>query len=141
MGSCSSSAKGVAGGIPRIKNPAGIPSSHMTEDEFLSLRGVGFAVSSATVDKVGGANMTRMSEKQRAKARQEMSAEADAYFAKRQAAREEYKTLVSQGKIVPKTAVEKDITAAHGNPELQSTQAARRMAQKRGYDWKTGKKL
>jgi len=113
----------------------------MTEDEFLNLRGVGFAVSGATIDKVGGANMTRMTEKQRAKARQEMDAESDAYFAKRAAAKEEYKILVSQGKIVPKTVIEKTLTAAHGNPEHESTQAARRMMQKRGFDWRTGKEL
>lgn len=85
--------------------------------------------------------MTRMTEKQRSKARQEMTSESDSYFARRAAAREEYKSLVAQGTIVPKSAIERTITAAHGNPELESTQAARRMAQKRGIDWKTGKKL
>lgn len=30
---------------------------------------------------------------------------------------------------------------AKGNPDLASTQSARRMAEKRGYDWRTGKKI
>ena len=49
--------------------------------------------------------------------------------------------LVKQGKIVPKTPIEKTITAAHGHPDSTVTQAARRMAEKRGIDWRTGKKL
>lgn len=141
MGGRGSSSGAKGGVIPQIKNPAGIPSNHMTEDEFLGLRGVGYAISDATLDKVGGANMTRMTEKQRNKTRQEMTAESDSYFARRAAAREEYKALVERGVIIPKTTIEKTITAAHGNPKLSSTQAARRMAQKRGIDWKTGKKL
>ena len=54
---------------------------------------------------------------------------------------EEYKKLVDSGKLRPKTAIERTIEKAHGNPENKATQAARRMAAKRGYDWKTGKKL
>ena len=49
--------------------------------------------------------------------------------------------LVDSGKLRPKTAIERTIEKAHGNPENKETQAARRMAAKRGYDWKTGKKL
>ena len=40
MGSCKSGGKG-ASTIPKMNNPAGIPSNHMKEDEILALRGVG----------------------------------------------------------------------------------------------------
>lgn len=40
--------------IPRIKNPAGIPSNAITEDEFLGLKGVGDISSGYTIDKVRG---------------------------------------------------------------------------------------
>ena len=49
--------------------------------------------------------------------------------------------MVDSGKLRPKTAIERTIEKAHGNQENKATQAARRMAAKRGYDWKTGKKL
>ena len=51
-------------------------------------------------------------------------------------AKEEYKKLVESGKLRPKTSIERTIEKAHGNPENNATQAARRMAAKRGYDWK-----
>lgn len=63
------------------------------------------------------------------------------YYEKRAAARLEYQKLIRSGKIRDKTSIERTLTAAHGNPDNASTQAARRMAEKRGYDWKTGKKL
>ena len=140
-GSSSGAKGGAAGGIPRLNNPAGIPSNAITEEEFLTLRGVGDSVSGAGIDMIGGANMTRMSEKQRNKVRSEIAAQADVYYDKRRQARNEYKQLVESGKIRDKTSIEKMITRAHGNPELSATQAARRMAEKHGYDWKTGKKL
>lgn len=65
----------------------------------------------------------------------------DDYQAKKQKAKLEYQALVSQGKIIPKSAIERIITSAHGRPDLQATQAARRMAKKKGIDWKTGKKI
>ena len=143
MGSCSSGAKArsASGGVPHLNNPAGIPSNAITEDEFLALRGVGDSVSGAGIDMIGGANMTRMTERQRNKAKAEIAAQAAAYYDKRQQAKNEYKQLVESGKIRDKTSIEKMITRAHGNPELSATQAARRMAEKRGYDWKTGNKL
>lgn len=127
--------------IPSINNPAGIPSNAMTEDEFLTLRGVGDSVSGAGIDMIGGANQTRMTERQRRTLQNSMEAERNDYYARREAAREEYKALIGSGQIRDKTPIERMITKAHGNPDLQATQAARRMAKKRGYDWKTGKKL
>jgi len=86
-------------GVPKMNNPAGVPSNAMTEQEFLSLRGVGDSVSGAGVDMIGSANQTRMTEKQRQKVQAKIDAERDDYYARRQAAREEYKSLVDSGKI------------------------------------------
>jgi hypothetical protein len=127
--------------IPELNNPAGIPSNHMTEDEFLSLRGVGDAVSGIGMDRYAGANMFHLSNKQRAKALSEISEQSNQYYEVRAKAKEEYKSLVSAGVIVPKTTEEQIITQAHGNPDLEATQAARRMAKKHGIDWETGKAL
>ena len=38
MGTCNSSSKSSGQGGYRINNPANIPSNHMTEDEFLTLK-------------------------------------------------------------------------------------------------------
>lgn len=124
----------------KIDNPANIPSNAITEEEFLAMRGVGDELSGAGVDRIGGANLARLSEKQRQKAKLEIASESATYYRKRQEARAEYKQLIESGTIRDKTSIEKIITRAHGNPDLQSTQAARRMAEKKGIDWETGEK-
>ena len=113
----------------------------MTEDEFLALKGLGSAASGIGIDRYAGANMYYLTNNQRRKTLQEINSQNDTYYANRAKAKEEYKSLVEQGKIVPKTTVERIITSAHGHPDLQATQAARRMAKKKGIDWKTGKKI
>lgn len=138
MGSCSSSGKGS---IFKVNNPAGIPSNHVTEDEFLALKGLGDSVSGAGIDMIGGANMHHLSDKQRKRVLSTVDAQRNQYYADRQKAREEYKQLISKGEIIQKTPLEQRITTAHGNPDLASTQAARRIVERMGYDWKTGKKL
>lgn len=145
-GSSSGEAGGKAGGrgsgsVPKINNPAGIPDNAITEQEFLALRGVGDSVSGYGVDRIGGANMTRMSERQRTAAKTDISKGINDYHQKRSEAKAEYKSLVDKGALRDKTSIEKLITKAHGNPDNESTQAARRMAKKRGIDWRTGKKL
>ena len=142
-------AKGNRGGkrsvgnstVPKLNNPAGIPSNHMTEDEFLMLRGVGDSVSGIGIDRYAGANMYHLTNNQRQKTLSDITAQNNTYYTDRANAKAEYQKLVSQGKIVPKTAIEITITKAHGNPDNPSVQSARRMALKRGYDWKTGKKI
>lgn len=140
MAKGASKGNGRGGGI-RMNNPAGIPSNAITLEEFYNLRGVPDAASGVGIDRYAGANMTRMTPTARQRAFNEMNQQNDDYYAKRQAVREEYNKLVSEGKIRDKTPLERTLTAAHGNPDLSATQAARRMAAKRGYDWRTGKKL
>lgn len=141
MGRESSGAGAKSGAkVPRINNPAGIPSNAITEQEFLALRGVGDISSGYTVDKLRG---NRELKTQRGQDRFNKAVEKaeNEYQQKRQDARKEYSELVQKGKIRDKTTVEKELTSAHGNPNNQSTQAARRMLKLRGIDWRTGKKL
>lgn len=63
------------------------------------------------------------------------------YWAKREQAKEEYNQMVQEGVVRPSTPIERTISKANGHPDNPSTQAARRMAEKRGYDWKTGQPL
>ena len=125
----------------KMNNPANIPSNAITLEEFYRLRGVGYATSGVGIDRYAGANMTRMSDKQRKKAFEEINKENDKYYQTREDARKEYQSLIDKGVIRDKTPIEKTITAAHGNPDLKATQAARRMCEKRGINWRTGKKL
>lgn len=126
--------------IPRIKNPAGIPSNAMTEDEYLMLKGVGSVTSGYTVDKLRGNRALKTQRGQDKFEKQVLQSNAD-YAQKRAEARDEYKRLIAEGKIRDKTPIEKRLTAAHGHPDNTSTQAARRLLKKQGIDWKTGKKL
>lgn len=122
-------------------NPVGIPSNAITEEEFLALRGYGSPVSNYSIDKFGGANQTRLSEAQREDTRNKAQAAEQKYAQERAAVRAEYKALVESGKIRDKTEIEKTLTKANGNGDREDVRAARRMAEKRGYDWKTGEKL
>ena len=140
-------AKGNRGGKrgsntnPKMNTPAGIPSNHMTEQEYLALLGLGDAESGIGIDRYAGANMYHLSNKQRQRTLSDINAQNDVYYANRAKAKSDYNKLVSQGKIVQKTRIEQIITKAHGHPDNSATHAARRMAQKMGYDWKTGKKI
>lgn len=129
---------GVA--IPRIKNPAGIPSNAITEDEFLGLRGVGDISSGYALDKLRGNRVLKTQRGQNRFDKEVLKANYE-YSQKRASAIAEYRSLVSTGKIRDKTPLEKRITKANGHPDNPSTQAARRMLKKRGIDWKTGKKI
>lgn len=128
------------GAVPNVGNQSFMPKNHIDEGEYLETKGVGSPTSFWTVDKVRSNRQIRT---QRGKKRFEKEFEnaQNEYINAREKARAEYKALVDSGKIKPKTAIERALKRAQGHPDLQSTQAARRIAAKRGYDWKTGKKL
>ena len=52
--------------------------------------------------------------------------------------RAEYEQKVASGEIIAPSAIEERIRKANGHPDLQSTQAARRLLEKQGIDWKQG---
>lgn len=117
-----------------------LPKNAMDESDYLASKGLKDASSGWALDKLRGNRHVAT-----ARGRQRFNKEAEnaekEYQAKRNKAKEEYKKLVESGKLRPKTTVERMLEKAHGHPDNQSTQAARRMALKRGYDWKTGNKL
>lgn len=128
-----SSGKGSGGGWK-------LPKNAMDESDYLASKGLKDASSGWVLDKLRGNRQVAT-----VRGRQRFNKEAEKaekeYQDKRNKAKEEYKKLVDSGKLRPKTTIERTIEKAHGNPDNQSTQSARRMALKRGYDWKTGKKL
>ena len=116
------------------------PKNAINEEDYIADKGYPL-MSGVAIDKVGGANQFYLSEKQRRKALESIRKDIDAYYEKREQLRKEYRKKVKEGTLRPLTSLENTLLKAQGNPDNQSTQAARRMAEKRGYDWKTGKKL
>ena len=128
----------------RVKRNGGggweLPKNAMDEEYYLASKGLKDASSGWVLDKLRGNRQLKTVRGTKRFYKEAEEAEKK-YQDKRNKAKEEYKKLVDSGKLRPKTAIEKTIEKAHGNPENKATQAARRMAAKRGYDWKTGKKL
>ncbi|MDO4591027.1 MAG: hypothetical protein Q4B35_06510 [Slackia sp.] len=111
----------------------------MTEQEYLGKKGVGFAMSGYVIDKMKQPN--GMTQRQRERFEKEADAASKEYQAKRDAARAEYARKVASGELRQPTAVEQMMKAAKGHEDNAATQAARRALEKRGYDWRTGKKM
>lgn len=124
----------------KIDNPAGIPNNAITLDEFLALNGVKDSTSGWVLDKLKS-NKQIGSQQGQAKFMKEYEAAEKEYQEKREAAKQKYKELVDAGILRNKTPTEKQIVMAHGNPDNDSVQAARKMLKKKGIDWRTGKKL
>ena len=108
-------------------------------DQFLAQHGVSAPISDFMIDKLKIPHgLTARQEQQFHK---EAEAARNAYHNKRDAAIEEYERLMAEGKIRKPTMIEEYLRKAQGHPDKPSVQAARRCLLKRGYDWKTGKKL
>lgn len=122
--------RGGAGGIgPRAQSL----------EEYLARRGLGSPVSDFNLDKVRiphGETLRQRNARQ--KSQQQAQTEHEA---KRAAATAEYNKLVSEGKLRAPTRIESLLKIAKGHSDNQSVQAARRTLEKRGINWKTGKKL
>ncbi|MGN1156157.1 MAG: ArdC family protein [Agathobacter sp.] len=71
----------------------------------------------------------------------DMAKTSEEYWEKRNTAKLEYWKKVDAGELRPCTEIERTLRKAQGHPDNPSVQAARRMAEKRGYDWQTGKKI
>ena len=123
--------------ILEISNPFGIASNAMTEEEFLTINGLS-GMSDFGIDRFGGANQRGLSEKQRAKCMKECKKEWDNFYLLKNKAKEAYNSLIKAGTIRKKTPIEESLTKAQGHSDNEAVQAARRMCQKRGYDWRTG---
>ncbi len=102
------------------------------EDVFLAKKGVGFIVSNYNLDKIVLPHgKTRKQRQRRLKTGEIIESR---YQAKRAAAKAEYAKLVASGKVRPLTTLERTYQkAVYGHPDNTSTQAARRLLEKRGF--------
>lgn len=111
----------------------------MSEQEYLDRAGVGDSMSDFMLDKVKLRNGTT------ARQRKAMEKEADQarndYSKRRAAVKAEYAAKVKSGELRAPTNIESMLRTAQGHEDNASVQAARRALKKRGYDWRTGKKL
>lgn len=107
-------------------------------DQFLGERGLSSPVSDFMLDKLRIPH--GLTKRQEDKLQQEADKARIEYSEKRQSTINEYNDLVSKGKIRLPGKYDALIHAANGHPDNPSTQAARRALDKRGIDWKTGKK-
>ena len=117
-----------------------IPSNAMDEEDFLALKGVRFSSSGFVLDKLR-CNMELSSERRKKRFYADCERAEAEYQAKREQAKKENRELVEKGELRPRTPIERSLCIAQGNPDNESVQAARRVCLKRGYDWRTGKKL
>lgn len=108
----------------------------MTLDEFLGKKGLSFPVSDYLLDKMKFPH--GLTERQQKKFEKDAAAHEEEYAKKRREATEEYHRLVAAGEILPKSRIEVTIEKAiHGHPDNDSTQAARRICDKRGIEWRS----
>ena len=112
------------------------------EDEWLSANGYNtYGPDTLDLQSIGHSPSWHRTEGQKAKEVKEWDSRTNAYYKQLDEGKAEYSRQLSSGKIRKPTGIERSIRKANGNPDLDSTQAARRMAKKRGYDWQTGARL
>ncbi|WP_279166709.1 hypothetical protein [Thomasclavelia cocleata] len=109
-------------------------------DEFLSERGLSSPISEFLTDKLKGNRQLKTIQGEN-RFYKEATIAREEYHSKREVAIDEYKRLVKDGKIIPKTRIEISLDIAKGFYENDSVQAARRMCLKRNKNWLSGKEL
>lgn len=107
----------------------------MSLEDYLAKKGVLSPFSDYTLDKLRSNRQLKTVSGQK-RFERECAKHREEYAERRSAAIKEYHQLVEEGKIIPKTLIEKTIEKANGHPDNASTQAARRMCEKRGIDWR-----
>lgn len=107
----------------------------MTMDEYLGLKGFDSPFSDYMLDKLRIPH--GLTQRQQKKLEKDADIHADQYSENRKKVKAEYKKLVQEGIIIPKTREERLIqTARFGHPDNDATKAARRACEKRGIDWR-----
>lgn len=112
-----------------------IEQKKMSLEDYLASKGLSSLFSDFILDKLRS-NRQLKTERGRKRFEDECTKHRIEYAEKRNTAINEYYKLVDQGKIVPKTLIEQTIERANGHPDNASTQAARRICEKRGIDWR-----
>lgn len=109
----------------------------MDLEDYLRKKGVGSPFGPYQDDKlIGHAKVLRQNS-----TKKDYENTSKEYWEDREAAKAEYGQMLEKGKVRPLTEIERTIRTANGHPDNPSVQAARRMAEKRGYDWRTGDML
>ena len=106
-------------------------SKKMSLKQWLAINGVSSPISDYTIDKT---KIPRgLTHRQRKRLEKDTLIAIEEYHTKRNNAIKEYEQLVQDGKIIKPSRIEQTIETANGHPDNSSTQAARRMLEKRGY--------
>ncbi len=106
----------------------------LTIDEYLGKQGLSAPFSDFMFDKLRIPHgLTQRKMKQLHK---EAKTAADDYADKRTKAKQEYYRLLEAGEIIEPSHDEQVIKKANGHPDNKSVQAARRLCEKRGIDWR-----
>lgn len=103
----------------------------MTEDEYLSAKGAQFKANAAFHRNPRGVTKTLQ------KAKDDQARENEQISKVREALRSEYSEKVNRGEIRQPSRIESLVARAKGNSDNESVQAARRLLEKRGIDYKT----
>ena len=107
------------------------PTPVMTEDEYLASKGYRDSFYSEPVLHKGIQKTARQQERLSS-----INIEKNkTYLTERSAIKEEYQNLLDRGEIRQPTRIERIIKAANGHSDLESTQAARRIALAEGISW------
>ena len=112
--------------------------SVMTEEEYLSSKGYSFMGYAEPSLHNSSQHDSKTGRNQQVKMVQEKAAE---YDNKRAKLRKEYQEKLKNGEIRKPTLMEKRLKTAQGLDDRADVQAARRLLNKLGIDWKTGEKI
>lgn len=102
--------------------------------QYLAERGLLFPISDFMLDKLRLPH--GLTARQRKRLERDAQEHAEQYQRLRTAAIADYKECVKSGQITPPTPKETLLIKALGHPDNTSVQAARRVCDKRGIDWR-----
>ena len=112
----------------------------MTLDEYLGRQGLSDVLSGWVDDKLRSNKQIRTQRGRKKFYKDNLNA-INNYHERRTKAINDYNQMVSEGKIKQPTSLQRHYENAKGHPDLAATQASRRILLKKGYDWRTGKKI
>lgn len=106
----------------------------MTLEEYLGKYGVSSPISDWTLDKTRFPH--GLTKRQKEQLQKKGEAAAREYSEKRRKYIDQYYRLVEEGELIIPSSLERYLDTAKGWPEISSVQAARRMCEKKGVDWR-----
>ncbi len=114
-------------------------SEQISLEDYLARLGLSSPISDYMDDKIR--NPRGLTESQKKQLQKDAAIAAEEYQTKRGEAIRQYGSLVAEGKITPPSNLDRLLAAANGHTDNDSTQSARKVLKKRGYDWRTGEKV